>query len=184
MMRKPLILYIHGFGSDKKSRKYLDLQQYFAEHFRFDCMEWKNEDDIDFKINEDVQKLQGEEHPIIIGDSTGANFAVQLHDKLQGLGRRGTLILTSPLLNISDRSSKISFPSNLSRFIKPITEITDAMLILSATDDTVLQTQNISMFKDNNNILEVEDDHRLQNFKAYLPEISRFIEDEIIITTT
>lgn len=178
MMRKPLILYIHGFGSDKKSRKYLDLQQYFAEHFRFDCMEWKNEDDIDFKINEDVQKLQGEEHPIIIGDSTGANFAVQLQDKLKGLEKRATLILTSPLLNISDRSSQISFPPNLLGFIKPITEITNAMMIVAPTDNTVNQIQNISMFKGNNEILEVEDDHRLHKFQTYLPKIAEYIQHD------
>lgn len=180
---KPRILYIHGFGSDKRSRKYLDLQEHFGEHYRFDCMEWKNEDDIASKIDEYVQKLQDEEHPIIIGDSTGANFAVQLQDKLRGLGREATLILTSPLLNISDRISNTSFPPNLVKFIKPIIELEHSLMILSSADKTVSQVQNISMFDSSNKILDVEDDHRLQNFKEYLPEISKFIKNTRLLSS-
>lgn len=101
------LLYIHGLGSDSNSRKYLNLKDYFKEEYQFDCIEWKNDSDISELLNKAESHLKNEDKIILVGDSTGANFAYQLRERLQETRKNVILITTSPLFNIEDRIADV-----------------------------------------------------------------------------
>src|SRR5690625_6334170 len=94
-------LYIHGLNSDATSRKYLNLKEYFQDKFEFNCLEWKNEDNISELLDQAELKLENEINPILFGDSTGANFAWQLRECSRQKGESSILILSSTLLDVS-----------------------------------------------------------------------------------
>ena len=48
------LLYIHGLGSDRNSRKFLTLKKYFKDEFEFDFLEWNNESDINQLIQRKI----------------------------------------------------------------------------------------------------------------------------------
>ncbi len=74
------LIYIHGFGSDRNSRKFLNLKDYFGEQYNYDFIEWDNDSDIKSLIQDKFLKYKNESNLIIVGDSTGANFAYQLQN--------------------------------------------------------------------------------------------------------
>lgn len=80
-MKKTTLLYIHGLGSDRHSRKFINLKEYFKDRFSYDFIEWNNDSTISVLLVEAEAKLENVENPILIGDSTGANFAYQLRER-------------------------------------------------------------------------------------------------------
>ena len=78
-------------------------------------MEWKNDSNIPSLLNEAEKWLQSEptDQIVLVGDSTGANFAYQLRERLKEEDIKSILILTSPLLNVEDRTSDFEFPKNI-----------------------------------------------------------------------
>lgn len=63
---KPTLLYIHGLGSDRNSRKFLNLKDYFKDQFDYDFLEWENDSNIQLLIEEKLEKFKNQENLICI----------------------------------------------------------------------------------------------------------------------
>lgn len=182
---KPTLLYIHGLGSDRNSRKFLNLKDYFKDRFVYDFLEWNNDSDVKLLIQEKVGKFQNTENLIIVGDSTGANFAYQLRE-LRNC-KSDILILSSPLLDIENRIADFEFPKSILPFLEKITSPKNAMIIATQTDEVLDQTDLFwGVFDDdfvspyeNLEVVEMEDSHRLLYFEHALPVINDYINDKI-----
>lgn len=176
---KPKLFYIHGLNSDATSRKYLNLKAYFRDVFEFDCLEWKNDDNISELLDRAELELDNEINPIIFGDSTGANFAWQLRERRIKKNQRAILILSSPLLNIHQGIADFEFPESLIPYLKVIENPKDTLIIASEKDEIISMSSLFqSEYEKNFKLIEVEDTHRLIHFKIYLPEVGNYIENQ------
>lgn len=169
------LLYIHGFGSDRNSRKFLNLKDYFGEQYNYDFIEWKNDSDIKSLIQEKFLKYKTENDLIIIGDSTGANFAYQLREIRRNTSDK--LILTSPLLDFKKRISNFEFPELVAKQLVKINHPKKAMIIATRTDEVLDQSFLFDNSFNDVRLLEVNDGHRLEAFENYLDEIKNYIEN-------
>lgn len=169
------LLYLHGLNSDSNSRKYLNLKEYFKDEFEFDCLEWKNDDDISALLENAEKKYENDTYLILFGDSTGANFAYQLHNYRKLKGQNSVLILSSPLLDVSKRIANFEFPEPLKKYLKKIDNPTDAMIIVPVHDELIDHSWLYEKTFKNTELLRVNDSHRLPNFKNYLLEIEKYI---------
>ena len=172
-MTKPALLYIHGLGSDRNSRKFLSLKKYFKDEFEYDFLEWFNDSNIDSLIQNKNNKLKNIEKLIIIGDSTGANFAYQLRDFRNS--KQDILILTSPLLDIEKRVADFDFPETIIPYLKKYSYAENAFIIAAFEDEVLNQKWLSSKETENLIILFVNDNHRLEKFDEFLPEIEKYI---------
>ena len=168
------LIYIHGLGSNRNSRKFQNLKEYFGNTFSYDFLEWVPDMNISDSIHQMALKYAGED-VILVGDSTGANFAYQLRESIRRLGGNTVLILTSPLLDINNRIADFDFPQELIPQLWKIENPEDALIIATRTDEIL--NQEILLNKKLNNVkcVEVNDGHRLENFHTYLPEIKKYI---------
>ena len=171
---KPILLYIHGLGSDKNSRKFLNLKEYFQDHFEYDFLEWKNDSDIRVLIDEKFQKYKNTNGLIIVGDSTGANYAYQLREIRSN--EQDILVLTSPLLDIERRIASYDFPKSLGLFLNKISEPRNTTIIAAKNDEIIDQKWLFENYFEELNLIEVDDNHRLEKFLDYLPMIEFFIK--------
>jgi len=172
---KPTLLYIHGLGSDQHSRKFINLKDHFRDQFNYDFVEWKNNSNISELLNEAELKLEDIENPVLVGDSTGANFAYQLRERRSQKGKNSILILSSPLLNIDERIADFEFPETLIPQLQKFDNPENALII--ATKKDAILNQNWLFEKPLNNIklIEVDDNHRLEKFHESLAEIEFYI---------
>lgn len=173
---KPTLLYIHGLGSDRNSRKFFDIKNYFKDQFEYDFLEWKNDSDIEVLIEEKFQKYQNVNQLIIVGDSTGANFAYQLCE-LRNC-KFDILVLTSPLLDIEKRIANFDFPDLIKPQLMKIENPKNALIIATKNDEILDQTWLFEMNLENTQLLEVDDNHRMINFNHYLPKIENYIKSQ------
>lgn len=123
----------------------------------------------------DVASKHHAEDLIIVGDSTGANFACQLRERIKQLGGEPVLILTSPLLDINNRIADFDFPGKLIPQLWKIENPQDAMIIASKEDEVLNQKVLFEKKLKNIELLEVDDGHRLENFHTYIPKIKNYI---------
>lgn len=170
---KKTLLYIHGYGSDRNSRKFLDLKNYFGAEYNCHCLEWMVESDIEYLLRLALRTCEKISRLVIIGDSTGANLAYQLREMRSV--PEDKLILLSPLLDVSTRLRNIPFPiafeKQLIKIINP-----EKCLIIAAREDEVIDQTVIFQLKDKQFVLrEVKDGHRLEKFTEYLPLIRDYI---------
>lgn len=172
---KTKFLYIHGLNSDATSRKYLNLKEYFQDKFEFDCLEWKNDDNISELLDKAESELENQINPILFGDSTGANFAYQLRERRKSNAKDSILILSSPLLDFSKRIAEIEFPEPLKKFLKKIHNPKEAMIIAPINDELIDHSFLWENEYENMKLLKVDDSHRLPKFKDYLAEIECYI---------
>ena len=175
---KTTLLYIHGLGSDQYSRKFLNLKAYFKDRFEYDFIQWDNHSDIKNLINEKQKSYQNTQQLILIGDSTGANFAYQLRELRDK--DKDILILTSPLLDLKDRIADFEFPKELARYLIPISNPSNALIIATKTDEILDQKKWFSPETleqlDQIQVIQVVDNHRLENFqKDALIPIDQYI---------
>lgn len=173
------LLYIHGLGSDSNSRKYLNLKDYFKKQFRFDCLEWKNDSDISQLLDEAENKLKSENKIILVGDSTGANFAYQLRERLKEKGKNSVLIITSPLLNIDNRIADFEFPENIIPQLWKIENPENALIIASRKDKVLNQKPLFEKSLNTIELIEADDTHRLEEFHHFLSEIEKYIHSKL-----
>lgn len=175
-MDKIKLLYIHGLGSDKNSRKFIDLKAYFKDAFEYYCMEWKNEDNID-QMLVDIEALFNDDQTlIVVGDSTGGNFAYQLKESRKKAGNETVLVLLNPLLNFSLRITSFVFPENIKQYLDNILKPEEAFILLGQYDE-VLDHSYLDGYKGNKTVLfSVEDSHRIPKFQEYLPTIEMYIQ--------
>ena len=133
------LLYIHGLGSDRNSRKFVNIKEYFKDQFEYNFVEWKYESNISSLLNEAKKWLESEptDQIVLVGDSTGANFAYQLREKLKENNMQSILVLTSPLLDISNRTRNVEFPKNLISQLWQIENPEDALIIATQKDEVL-----------------------------------------------
>lgn len=167
-------IYIHGLNSSKNSSKYKILKK------RFDMMilEWDKQTNIDSKIDAIIKDINPSDKLILIGDSTGGNFACQLRNKLNNLNIYSKLVLFNPLLNIESLSIDI-MPNEILKYIKPITEIKDALLIIS-NNDNIVDNKDLKRFEKTTNIIRVNDTHKLKTLEKYIELISDYSEKIVL----
>lgn len=170
---KPTLLYIHGLYSDQYSRKFLNLKDYFKDEFDYDFMEWNIVSDINALISKKIEELKNVENLIIVGDSTGANYAYQFRD-LRNV-ENDILILTSPLLDFEKLNNDFDFPEKIIPTLKKYTVPKNALIIATLKDEVVNQKGLLTKKDHHLNISLVSDNHRLQNLIKYIPEIRRYI---------
>ena len=175
---KTTILFIHGYGSDRNSRKFQELKSYFTADYNLHCMEWAVYSDILWLLNDAVEKCAVIRKLIIIGDSTGANFAWQIREMRNS--KEDKLILLSPLLDVSKRKRDVDFPDVFNQYLVKI-ENPENALIVAAENDEVVDMKALFNEPDKKfTLLEVNDVHRLLNFENYLPALQKFISEEKI----
>ena len=176
---KPTLLYIHGLGSDRYSRKFVDLKNYFGDKFLFEFIEWNNDSDISALIFVAERELKSADRAILIGDSTGANFAYQLREKRKQSGKESVLILTSPLLNLDDRVADFEFPESIIPQLIKMEHPEDALIIASLKDEIINQKPLFEKPLKAVRLIKVEDNHRLEKFQNYITEIEHYIQSKL-----
>ena len=172
------LLYIHGLGSDRNSRKFVNLKDHFKNSFEYDFVEWNNESDISELLDTAEKWLVSEAQCqiVLVGDSTGANFAYQLRERLEEKNIKSILILSSPLLNIEDRIADFEFPKNILPQLAKITNPKNALIIASKKDEVLNQLPLFEKSLQDVELLDVDDSHRLLSFEKYLPAIESYIK--------
>ncbi len=171
---KNLLIYIHGYGSDCNSRKYLLLKKYFNQSFTLDCFEYKDDFNIKSLFDNKKENWSTYDRILLIGDSAGANFAYQLREMLME-DNRISLVLLSPLLSTEKILLKIDFSKNLLSQFKSISHPKNTLIIASRTDEVLSQEWLFEKQFENTELFEVNDNHALQNFENYIPVIERYL---------
>lgn len=177
---KNTLLYIHGLGSDRHSRKFINLKDYFQGQFHYDFIEWENDSTISELLDEAELKLENLENPIIVGDSTGANFAYQLRERRKLKGKNSILILSSPLLDIDERIADFDFPEKLIPQLKKFDNPEKALIIATKKDAILNQNWLFEKSLKNVKLIELDDNHRLEKFHESLVVIETYINSHIL----
>src|SRR5690606_29074686 len=94
------LVYFHGLGSNKNSRKFRLLKDYLGDRYELICVEWYVYTDFRILIFNVFKRLLREPEVVLIGDSIGGNYACQMRDLLMRNNVRTTLVLLNPLLSI------------------------------------------------------------------------------------
>ncbi|WP_027376805.1 YqiA/YcfP family alpha/beta fold hydrolase [Kaistella palustris] len=177
---KKKLLYIHGLGSDRNSRKFLNIKEYFGSQFEYNCLEWNDDSDIPSLLNEAEYWLNSgaPAQTVLIGDSTGANFACQLREKLKVKDIKSILVLTSPLLDIAKRTRDVEFPQKLISHLWTIEDPADALIIATRKDEVLDQTFLYENKFQNIELVDVDDTHQLLNFEKYVYHIANYIQSK------
>lgn len=174
------LLYIHGLGSGRNSKKFLNLKDYFKDQFDYNFVEWNNDSDISALLNEADKwlKSEPEDQIVLVGDSTGANFAYQLRERLKENNIKLILVLTSPLLNVENRTSDFEFPKNILPQLWKIENPEDALIIATQKDEVLNQIPLFEKSLKNIKLVDVDDSHRLLKFENYLSDIENYIQSK------
>lgn len=174
------LLYIHGLGSDRNSRKFINLKDHFQNQFVYNFVEWNNESDI-YELLDIAEKWlvsESESQIVLVGDSTGANFAYQLRERLEKKTIKSILILTSPLLDIDNRIADFEFPKTILPQLKKIENPSNALIVASRKDEVLNQLAVFEKSLQDVELLDVDDSHRLLSFEKYLPAIESYIKSK------
>lgn len=175
-MNKKTLLYIHGYGSDRNSRKLQQLKNYLGDQYNCFFLEWTVFSDIPFLLNLALQKYGNVENLVIVGDSTGANLAYQLRELRDRAGDK--LILLSPLLNPNKRKREIPFPDEFCAHLRTVIHPVNALVIASKTDGVIDQQSLFGEADKKFTLMEVDDGHRLENFHEYLASLKMYISQK------
>ena len=169
-------IYIHGLNSSKESFKYKIIQNAFSNT---ECVEWHVDDNIDMQLELIAQhlflkNLNYEDKIIIIGDSTGANFAYQLREKLKNVKVYAGLVLLNPLLSLESVYDPSVFPTSIKKYIIDIKDIDDSLLILSNNDEVLDNSFINRNMLYSTTVVKVDDVHRLLTFEKYINLIENY----------
>ncbi len=170
---KKTLLFVHGYGSDRNSRKFQELKNYFGSDYHCHCLEWTVFSDIQYLLNLAVQKCENTLNMVIVGDSTGANLAYQLREMRNHEDDK--LILLSPLLDIAKRKRDIPFPATFCEYLLKIANPANTLVIASKTDEVIDQQSLFDEADKKFTLMEVDDGHRLEKFHDYLPALEAFL---------
>lgn len=171
---KKTLLFIHGYGSDRSSRKFQDLKTHFGKEYHCHCLEWVVFSDVPYLLNLAVQKCENVKSLVIVGDSTGANLAYQLREMRNR--EYDKLILLSPLLDITKRKRDIPFPDTFCAHLSKIENPAKALVVASRNDEVIDQQSLFDETDKKFTLMEVDDGHRLEKFQEYLPALEEFIK--------
>jgi len=70
-------------------------------------------------------------------------------------------------------------PNEILKYIKPITEIKDALLIIS-NNDNIVDNKDLKRFEKTTNIIRVNDTHKLKTLEKYIELISDYSEKIVL----
>ncbi|WP_164123063.1 YqiA/YcfP family alpha/beta fold hydrolase [Sphingobacterium sp. xlx-130] len=169
------LLYIHGLGSGRDSRKYKLIEQSFRSTHHCTCAEWNSDTDIKLFLFNLFKRYLGIKELVIIGDSTGGNYACQLRDLLISNSVSVRLVLLNPLLNIANRIAYHPFPDTLRDSLAAIDQVDHCFLLQSLYDEVIDQTK--VRLGERVVQLKVDDSHRLFSIGDYVPTIKAYIHD-------
>lgn len=170
------LIYIHGLGSNKNSRKFKLIKEKFQALYNCKCIEWDLLTDINLLTKDLYLKYKNQNHLVIIGDSTGGNFAYQLHELLKLTDVKTKLILLNPLLNVNSRIASFPFPNEIEKYLQAINFV-DGCFFLQSTKDEIIDHSKIKI---GNRVVQIkiDDTHRILNFEKHLDDLKNYIEDE------
>lgn len=168
------LIYFHGLGSNKNSRKFRLLKDHLGDGYEFLCAEWNVHTDFRILMFNIFKRLLREPEVILIGDSTGGNYACQMRDLLTQNNIKATLVLLNPLLSIDKRIATFPFPERLLESLLNIRQVDDCLSITSIND--VVIDHSLITYGPGTSRLIVDDVHQLLHFERYLPHIDRYID--------
>lgn len=175
------LIYIHGYGSNRASRKFVLLERHFTT-YEASCPEWTPETAFDLWLEDLASSLKTEQTIVLVGDSTGANFAYQLKERRRKEGLQTILVLLSPLLSYSQRLNKnMVFTENLKNSLVDIFSPADAFLLIGKQDETLDLRQLNPYTCIASELVYLDDTHRLPLFEDYLGYISAYIARQVLI---
>lgn len=160
------ILYFHGLGSSANSRKFIRLQQVFGEKYQVLCPEWTFTTDIRLLLANLLTAYENQQSIVLIGSSTGCNFAYQLAEKLRAKAVDVNLILINPLMHLQQRISGRIFPEKLKSYMQEIKEVSDCTLILSTADEAI--DHGMIAIAANVKVIEIDDNHQVKDIKRLI----------------
>lgn len=174
------LLYIHGLGSDRNSRKFVNIKEYFKDQFEYNFVEWNNDSNISALLDMAEKWLRSEliDQIILVGDSTGANFAYQLRERLKENNIRSILVLTSPLLDIDNRIADFEFLKNIIPQLWKIENPEDALIIATQKDEVLNLIPLYQKKLKNVELIDVDDSHRLLKFEKYIHHTEKHIQSQ------
>ena len=170
------LIYIHGLGSNQNSRKFLLMKEKFQALFNCKCIEWDLLTDIDLLIKKLYIKYKDHDNLVIVGDSTGGNFAYQLRELMKLTDVKTKLILLNPLLDFNSRIASFPFPREIEKYLQVINFV-NCCFLLQSTNDEIIDHAKI---KTGNRVVQIkiDDTHRIINFDKYLDDLKNYIEAE------
>ncbi|MBP3944295.1 alpha/beta hydrolase fold domain-containing protein [Sphingobacteriaceae bacterium WQ 2009] len=126
--------------------------------------------DLYFRYSNNVTNLftkyEHQKYIVIIGSSTGGNFAYQLADSLRNSGVKVKLIMINPLLQLTQRITSRPFPAKLATYLCDISEVNQCAMIISNQDE-VIDHNLISLGKDVK-VIKIQDNHKLKDIKLFI----------------
>lgn len=170
------ILYFHGLGSDEQSRKFQLLKERFSTADVY-CVVWNKDTDFIQLFEHWRYKTQEADNIILIGDSTGGNYAYQFRKMLTKLKLSSKLILINPLLKLENIIADFTFPKELTNTLLNIDKVENALLILSRRDEVIDHHASANVSQPFTEILWIEDTHRVLFFDKLLMRIESYIID-------
>lgn len=173
------LIYFHGLGSNKKSRKFRLLKDYLDDRYELLCVEWHVDTDFQILMFNIFKRLLREHEVVLIGDSTGGNYACQMRDLLTQNNVKATLVLLNPLLSIDKRIAAFPFPNALVESLHDIRQVDDCLSIIS-TNDVVIDHSSITYGHGTCRLI-VDDVHQLLHFERYLQHIDRYISTHSLL---
>ena len=167
------LLYFHGLGSNKDSRKFKLIENTFDSTHSCFCVEWEKDTDISGLLNDLWSLYKDKEELVLIGDSTGGNYAYQLRERLKVSEVKTKLVLLNPLLDFSNRIANFPFPEKLEKILEKIKEIDHCFLLQSNRDEVIDHSKmNIGLEVEQ---LIIDDTHRLLTFEKYVDSIKEYV---------
>ncbi|WP_240485532.1 YqiA/YcfP family alpha/beta fold hydrolase [Myroides marinus] len=181
MMKDLFLLYIHGYGSNRESRKFFNLKESLPD-FPAAVFEWDEHTDFELLLKTAIEQTNEIEQIVLVGDSTGANIAYQIRETRKSLGLSTILVLTSPLLDYDKRlNTELQFAENLQNSLMKINKVEDALVILAKEDEAIDFSQfDVKQDAPNSTVIYVEDNHRLEGFMNYVGYIIGYIVNKSV----
>lgn len=181
MMKDLFLLYIHGYGSNRESRKFFNLKESLPD-FPAAVFEWDEHTDFELLLKTAIEQTNEIEQIVLVGDSTGANIAYQIREVRKSLGLKTILVLTSPLLDYDKRlNTSLQFTENLQNSLMQINKVEDALIILAKEDEAIDFSQfDVKHDAPNSTVIYVDDTHRLEGFINYVGYIIGYIVNKSV----
>lgn len=183
------LIYLHGLGSSAASRKFVCLKEVFGSKYNVVCPEWTYKTSIRVMLGNLFRQYENEKSIIIIGSSTGGNFAYQLAERLRLNGVKVKLILINPLLHMGQRTSQRTFPVILSNYLWEIKEVNNCSLLLSNDDEAI--DHSLIRIGENVKVISIDDNHQVKNVMKLMAVIKKILKkkrsrkkDSIVVKIT
>lgn len=178
---KAVMIFVHGFLSDVYSPKYAAIRSYYGDKYDYDSIAWDSSSNLRMLFDDLHDNWSEYSHIVIIGESTGGNFAYQLREHLWSRSKQISLILASPLMCDYQRKNNVRLPISIIPQLWNISEPRNALIIVTKDDYYFDQTWLLKKEFEGVEVYSVDDTHSLEKFEEYLPKIESYIESRLNI---